>query len=120
MLVQRAGAQGSTYSTDGKTYVNIPVAYYGGGINHSVVSFNTLEANTRISAPLDVDLLSTYLALKGGSSSGSLFDNMRGIMLKTVTTVSGVEPFSFVFVRGGYLYGESPNATDLVERGREE
>ena len=119
IMVQTATAQGSTYSKDGKTYVNIPVAYYGGGLNYSKVMFNSVEADVRISAPVEVDLLSTYLVMKG-SSSGSLFDNMRGMMLKTVTTVSGFEPFSFVFVRGGYLHGESPNATDLVERGREE
>ncbi len=118
IMVQTATAQGSTYSKDGKTYVNVPVAYYGGGLNYSKVMFNSVEADVRISAPVEVDLLSTYLVMKG-SSSGSLFDNMRGIMLKTVTTVSGVEPFSFVFVRGGYLHGETPNATDLVERGRE-
>lgn len=116
MLVQRADLQGSVYTNEGNRYVNIPVAHYGGGLNLSTVSFEGMNSFDTVSAEVDVNLLSTYLNLKG-STSGNLFDNMRSIMLKTVTMVSGFEPFKFQFVREGYLYGESPNLQDLVDRG---
>lgn len=109
ILGQRASAVGAIHTSDGKRYYNVPVAYYGGGLNLSKVVMDVASSTGRI----EVDMLDTYLNLKG-SSSGGLFANLRGLMLKTVTSVTGFEPFAFHFIRDGYMYGETPNVSELV------
>ena len=109
MISQNAGVVGGIHTADGKRYYNIPVAYYGGGLNLSTVEMDVTSSTNKV----EVDLLGTYLNLKG-SSSGGMFANLRGLMLKTVTSVTGFEPFAFHFVTGGYLYGETPSVSDLI------
>jgi hypothetical protein len=118
MLMQKAANQGSQYydAESGKRYVNVPVAFYGGGLNLSEVTFQNYENISNISGEVEVDLLDTYLNLSGSSGTSSL---LRGIMLKTVITVSGFEPFSFRFTKNGYLYGETPKVTDLIANAKE-
>jgi len=118
MLMQKAANQGSQYydAESGKRYVNVPVAFYGGGLNLSEVTFQNYENLSNISGEVEVDLLDTYLNLSGSSGTSSL---LRGIMLKTVITVSGFEPFSFRFTKNGYLYGETPKVTDLIANAKE-
>ena len=50
----------------------------------------------------------------------SNLSTIKGLMLKTVITVSGVEPFSFYFVKEGYLYGEAPKMADLIANAKGE
>ena len=40
-------------------------------------------------------------------------------MVKCVTVVTGFEPFEFVCVNGNYLYGQTPNASDLIANAKE-
>ncbi|MBQ8879740.1 MAG: hypothetical protein IJY69_02730 [Clostridia bacterium] len=115
IIAQRGNAVGAIKTSDGKRYYNITVAYYGGGENYSKVDMNVDNSTGK----LDVDLLDTYLELKG-ASGGGIFANMRGLMLKTVVTVTGYNPFAFHFVSDGYLFGETPNVADLVNRGANE
>ena len=115
IIAQRGSAIGAIKSTEGKRYYNISVAYYGGGKNYSKVDMNVTGATGKVS----VDLLDTYLNLTG-SSSGGIFANLKGLMLKTVVTVAGYEPFAFHFVDDGYLFGETPNVSDLVNRTKSE
>ena len=62
-----------------------------------------------------------YLGLKGNSSqSDDLFAAVKGIVYKTVPTVTGFEPFKFAFVTDGYLYGEAPQITDLKDNAKGE
>ena len=110
VISQRANIVGGIHTAGGKSYYNSPVAYYGGGLNLSVVEMDTPSSTDKV----EVDLLSTYLNLQGSSSAGA-FANMRGLMLKTVSSVTGFEPFAFHFVKDGYLYGETPNVSDLIE-----
>jgi hypothetical protein len=122
MLMQRAKSNKKFTHTDaenGITYVNIPVAFYGGGINLSKISFKLDDEENHVSAAVEVDLLDSYLGLKGNSSqSDDLFAAVKGIVYKTVPTVMGYEPFKFSFVTDGYLYGQSPTATDLVNNAK--
>lgn len=120
ILMQKAAAGGNCYydSEKGDTYVNIPVAYYGGGLNLSEVYVRTDEKES-ISGGLQVDLLDTYLNLKGTDST-DLLSRMKGLVLKTVPAVTGFEPFEFNFVRDGYLYGEAPKVSDLIENAKGE
>ena len=122
MLMQRAKSNKKfthTDAEDGITYVNIPVAFYGGGINLSKISFKLDDEENHVSAAVEVDLLDSYLTLKNNSGqSNDLLDSVKGIVLKTVPTVMGYEPFKFNFVTDGYLYGQSPTATDLVNNAK--
>ena len=116
LVVQKAGNLGATYRDreTGRTYVNSPVAYYGGGVNLSQVTVDGYEHRGKISGDVDVDLLDTYLNLSGSSQT----DTLRGLVLKTVITVTGFEPFSFRFTTDGYLFGETPKVTDLIANAK--
>ena len=121
MIENKAGSK-YTYSVtkDDKTikYVNIPFAYYGGGSNISFVDTTNMTKNDVLSSKLEVDLLDNYLRLK---SSESVMSMMKNLMLKTVTTVTGFEPFNFILMdNSGYLFGETPNINELKDNFKEE
>lgn len=114
-LTSAASKNGCLYNKDGKTYINIPIAYYGGGLNLSRVSFNSETMSSNMGSKLTIDLLESYLNLEKGSGM-TMFKNM---MLKAVTIVTGYEPFYFECVKGnGYLYGETPNVSDLIQNAK--
>lgn len=114
-LTKAAGKNGDLLAKDGKTYINIPIAYYGGGLNLSKVTFTDSSMNDNMGNKLTIDLLDSYLSLEKGSGM-TLFKNM---MLKAVTVVTGYEPFYFECVKGnGYLYGETPNVSDLIQNAK--
>ena len=46
---------------------------------------------------------------------------MNQMMKKSVTVVTGTEPFTFVCLNSnGYLYGEAPKISDLQENAKGE
>lgn len=117
LLVQKAKKQQCVYTHEGKEYVNCPVAFYGGGINLSTVTYNGEVYADRLSN-MDIDLLENYLTYQSASSTGEQYIN---IMLKSVTVVVGFEPFEFICVKNdGYLFGEAPNLNDLVNNAKGE
>ena len=120
ILMQKANSKGYTYRDPetGKSYVNIPIAYYGGGLNLSTVKIS-LDDDKSMSPSVEIDLIDTYLNLKGGDSN-ELIGLVRGLVLKTVPAVAGFEPFKFHFVKDGYLYGEAPRVADLIENAKGE
>ena len=123
MIRQYASSQSYTDPTTGKKYTNIPIAYYGGGLNLSEVTWDGFEHADNMSGKLEIDLLESYLNLSGsssGSAVGALSASLGGIVLKTVITVTGYEPFYFHFVNKGYLYGETPKITDLISNAKGE
>ena len=65
----------------------------------------------------DVNITSEYLKMSVGSSELS---QMKNVMLRTVTTVIGFEPFTFRTVKNGYLYGETPSVFDLIVNAKGE
>ena len=92
-----------------KGKINIPIAYYGGGLNLNSVTF---DDNKYDKIP-PIDLMDEYLGLKNSNSELSRLKNM---MLKTVTTVIGFEPFNFYCLKEkGYLYDETPNVSLLID-----
>ncbi len=115
MMMDRASSLGAVYlnSDNGKRYINVPVAFYGGGVNLSTVTIDNYENKSSITAEVDVSLLDSALSYKGSSDSGTAA-MLKALAIKTVVTVTGYEPFSFRFVKGGYLYGETPKVTDLI------
>ena len=99
----------------GTEYVNIPVAYYGGGANLSTVTFDKKDI-TYASATAEVDLLDRYLSIP---ETNDTMQKVQRILWKTVITVTGFEPFRFNFVQNGYLYGEAPKVMELIANAKE-
>ena len=106
----------TTTSSDGKVYVNIPIAYYGGGANLSKVTFDTEDLKYDSCKLTVVDLLDKYLSLKGIDPSNVDLAVIKNVMLKCVTIVTGYEPFKFISVnKQGYLFDEGPRAPQALE-----
>lgn len=120
ILVKKANAAGYTYydAESQASYVNIPIAFYGGGLNLSTVSIN-IDSKDSVSDAVEVDLLDTYLQMNVHDSN-EIIGLLRGLVLKTVPTVAGFEPFEFYFVTDGDLYGQTPKISDLIENAKGE
>ena len=121
-MLYRAAAQ-NLYTANDKKYLNVVVSFYGGSTNRSVVTYDGLACREEIDVALDVEWVDSYLPDQFSLSNiKELFENpsrVQGLMQKTVTVVTGVEPFRFVCMKGnGYLYGEAPRISDLIENNR--
>ena len=115
-LTKAAGKNGDLLAKDGKTYINIPIAYYGGGLNLSEVNMDNLASKEEYGESIKIDFLDHYLT---PSSGGDLMSMAKDVMLKCVTVVTGFEPFEFVILKGnGYLYNESPSVLDLINNAK--
>ena len=116
LLLSEARKQKSTYSSEGTEYINIPIAYYGGGINLSVVNMENYDVKDKLNETISINFLDHYMT---PSSTDDLMSMVKDVMLKCVTIVSGFEPFKFVCVKGdGYLYGETPKVSDLIANAK--
>lgn len=117
-LTAEAKKNNNIYVKDGSSYINIPIAYYGGGLNLSTVNTDGYIYKNYLGNVLTVDFLDSYLKLE---SSSNLVTKYKNMMLKSVTTVIGYEPFKFVCTTNdGYLYGETPKVSDLIENAKGE
>lgn len=97
-------------------YINIPVAYFGGGVNLSTVDFSGLTDSDFSSSELTTDMLDSYLNLPKGDTNTQILKNMA---LKTVTTVTGFSPFRFDCLKGnGYLFGSNPDTQELINNAK--
>ena len=114
MMLGRATAQNAIHinTEDGKKYVNVPVAFYGGGLNMCEVTSNGYKNESSLSAKVDVNLLDSCLNYRSSGSASTL----KAFALKTVITGTGYEPFAFQFVSNGYLYGKTPKVTELIAK----
>ena len=118
MLMNEARRINSTYSNGGKEYVNVPIAYYGGGLNLSTVNISNLEGKDNFNSDIYINFLDSYLT---PASTSDMMSMLKDIMLKCVTIVSGFEPFKFVCLKGnGYLYGDTPKVSDLIANAKGE
>ena len=118
LLLGSARQNGCITSNDGE-YINIPIAYYGGSLNESKVTFEEMETDVPV-ASLEIDFVKNYLKLQSNvTDTSNIMSIMRDVMVKCVTVVTGFEPFEFVCVKGNYLYGETPNASDLIANAKE-
>lgn len=115
-LVTEAALSGCLYTASDGSYINIPIAYYGGGLNMSTVTIDNMNDKNNLGNALNIDLLDTYLNLKKKTDTVGMLQNM---MLKSVTVVTGYEPFKFVCMKNnGYLYGEAPKVSELIENAK--
>lgn len=112
-LMDQARSKGYAYMN---SYVNVPIAYYGGGINASSVNIDDLDSKDQFGDTLIIDFMDNYLNL---ASTDNLIETLKNMMLKAVTVVTGYEPFKFMCLKGnGYLYDETPKVSELIENAK--
>lgn len=117
-LWSAAASNNNLYTTSGNTYINVPIAFYGGGANLSKVSIDTLDAKYEYGDIIEINLLDKYLDLENSSDTITMVKNF---VIRAVTTVTGYEPFRFICLKGdGYLFDEEPNVSDLIENAKGE
>ena len=126
-------AAGSKYTEiiGEEKYINVPISYYGGGINLSKVNINSNNLKENLSNELIIDLLEKHVGYNGNDANtptGELgIQDLKNMVLKCVTVVTGYEPFKFVVVKGQgnmYLMNDDkpadPNLQDLIENAKGE
>ena len=115
ILYKYAEEKGQVYSANGKKYVNVPIAYYGGGINRSTVSCNVEDLSNYATDPLSLDWVTEYLRNPVASSTDNAnLTLIKNMVQRMVTVVTGFENFKFNCMLGnGYLYNEAPNVSTL-------
>lgn len=105
------------YVEGDKTYINVPIAFYGGGLNLSTVEIDTLDMKETLSNKITIDLLDRYLNLQSTTQAGMI----KNTLLKCVTIVTGYEPFEFICMdSSGYWFGEHANVSELRENAKGE
>ena len=120
-LISEANTKGQIYIKNDTNYINIPIAYYGGGLNLSVVNTENLEGSSELSDLINVEFMEKYLVPNSLEGEIDIMSLMKDVMLRCVTIVAGFEPFKFVCVKGeGYLYGETPKVSDLIANAKGE
>ena len=120
-LLSEAKKKKAVYYDNNKEYINIPIAYYGGGLNLSVVNFENLANANELSDLMNVQFMEKYLVPNSLEGEIDIMSLMKDVMLRCVTIVTGFEPFKFVCVKGnGYLYGETPKVSDLIANAKGE
>ena len=127
VLLEDGGTKGAVLNKDGATNINVPIAFYGGGINTSRVTCDEsftyrehlidLDGDDSNVDAMDVDFLKAYSKLP--QAEGGIMANAANIVLKSVTIVSGFNPFKFTLAKGdGYLYNEAPKVQDLIDNAK--
>lgn len=89
ILKKKAANNDLLYTKDGCSYLNTSIAYYGGGMNNSVVDIETSSSYNSYSNEIEVSLLDDTIANnKGGGLSSILVD--------CVIVTIGTHPFRFI------------------------
>lgn len=126
-LFNKASSNGALLAKDEKKYINVPVAFYGGGINLSTVNMDTLDIKSKMTSPLEIDLLDRYLDMEGidfeeimdminnNQLNQAIIPLIKNVMLKCVTIVIGYEPFEFICYKSDdLLNSKGPQIEDLI------
>ena len=127
VLLDGGRSIGAFYNKNGINNVNVPIAFYGGGINYSQVTCDEtfsykdhlidLDNIPENIDSVDVDFLEAYANLP--KVEGGMMANAANIVLKCVTIVSGFNPFKFTLAKGdGYLYNEAPKVQELIDNAK--
>ncbi len=115
LLYTQAAKTAALHSANGKQYLNVPIAFYGGAVNNSVV--NTDNLDVPISVSIAPDWITHFLKMEqgDGSTNVDITDTafVKSLMQRTVTAVAGFDPFRFECVGNGVLFGEKPDVSQL-------
>lgn len=104
------------------SYVNIPIAYYGGGLNLSKVTFDEgASYKGQLSPEIPLSFLDEYLQSKYAYNENDGFmAMMKKMLVKCVTVVTGFNDFKFVCSKNDrYLFKETPNVSTLINNKKE-
>lgn len=96
-----------------QNFVNIPLIYYGGGVNLSTVNTSELNNSNHFSDIIELDLLESLL-------NNPVGDTLTLLMQRSVLTATGFKPFNYHAYLDRYLYGLYPNIETLKNRAIEE
>lgn len=103
IVIEQARNEKRLYKDEnGNEWLNTEFAWYGGGLNNSVLINNAAGANNSFSERKPVDILKTNLL------GEYLTSNMNSILAKCVTFAIGFHPFNFI-TNGGLSSGEKPD-----------
>ena len=110
--------KGYVYSKDNEEYINTMVAFYGGGLNNSVVLNEIDDKVNTFSENIYVDLL-TNIDKYVASIDGGTIDSLIKVLSKCVLYAAGFD--SFKFLTNGKvsqnidpeLFNENPQISDL-------
>ncbi|MCI5745833.1 MAG: hypothetical protein MR270_06100, partial [Erysipelotrichaceae bacterium] len=92
--------------------INIPIAFYGGGLNLSTVDYQGLTNNDMFETTFNVNLVDNYISLKGNDGMSM----MKALMVKTVLAVIGCQDFKFICAsNNSELLQETYNNAPSVE-----
>lgn len=93
---------------DGVQYknINVPIIYYGGGVNLSTVDTTNLVNRERLSSNVELDLLKYFL-------SSANTDTITAVLRRSVLTATGFNNFKYHAYTNAYLYGENPEISNL-------
>ena len=113
LLATLASNKNYVYQVDEDSYLNTPIAYYGGGSNLSSVNYQNVT-NLDLGEVLDVDILSNALY-------NTNFDNIfAAVLAKCVPLAAGFNNFKFytngTYTGTPYLFNEVPNKNDFKLR----
>lgn len=97
-----------------KMYVNTPIVYYGGGLNLSKVTDNSISSEY-LSSPFNVDIVEYSL----NNLSGNVGEMLFTLLARCVPIAIGFQPFKVQGYLDGYLYGETPSINDLKVNAEE-
>ena len=110
-IEQLASKEGCYYSgklpgsEEEKKYRNLPVAYYGGGVNLSSVDRSERDGVEHYESAVPLDLIEYYINHGSG---------VRGRLYKIVSFFTGFEPFHFTRQKAdGEWFGQAPNVSEL-------
>jgi len=92
-------------------YINMPVIYYGGGLNLSEIDISQLNNKHLISNKTELNLLNHVINNPAG-------DMLTKVMQRTVLTATGFAPFYYHAYKDSYLYQENPNINQLKTRAQ--
>ncbi len=118
ILKDMCKSKGYIYTKDNEEYINTIIAYYGGGLNNSIVIKEIENAENTFSDDIYVDLL-TNIDKYVASIDGGRIDSLIKILSKCVLFAAGFEPFKFI-TNGKVtqnvdpeLFNENPQISDL-------
>ena len=115
-LVSDARNNSCIYTEEELSYINIPVCYYGGGENMSLLTYDGFTDLEFDSKELTIDFTREYLNAPKIDINNPTMGQLLGAVKKCVVVSTGFEPFKFVcMTNNGYLFGESPNIKDLID-----
>ena len=118
ILKDMSKEKGYVYSKDNEEYINTIVAFYGGGLNNSVVLNEIDDKFNTFSEDVYVDLL-TNIDKYVASIDGGTIDTLLKVLSKCVLYAAGFD--SFKFITNGKvsqnvdpeLFNENPQISDL-------